>query len=97
MTVVLNVYYKGDADGVRSFLDSMTGDGVVDKVCSEEGNLGYEYYVPADGSAGLLLVEHWKDDESLEAHSVSENMRTIARLKSENGLESRVERFESLR
>lgn len=95
--MVLNVYYTGDADGIRSFLDSMTGGEVVDKVRSEEGNLGYEYYLPADGSAGLLLVEHWRDDESLEAHSVSENMRTIVRLKSENGLESRVERFEPLR
>lgn len=97
MELVLNVRYTGSPEGIRSFLDSVVGDGILDKVRSEDGNLCYAYYLPADGSSELLLVERWRDEDALEAHGDSENMRAISALKSENGLESKVERLSPLR
>ena len=93
MKVVINVIYKGVDDNARRFVERMVTDGVLNAVRAEEGCLGYEYFVSLEDPGCVLLIEHWSDEASLEAHSKSDNMRTIGLLKERYGLTSTIEKF----
>ncbi|MEF7612489.1 putative quinol monooxygenase [Aquincola sp. MAHUQ-54] len=42
---------------------------------AEPGCLGYEVFQSADASGTLLLLEHYRDDDALEAHRHSAHYR----------------------
>ena len=93
MSLVINIYYKGENGNARLFAEEMISSGIVDRVRNEEGNLGYEYFFPIDDPETVLLIDRWKSEEALDLHHKSEMMKEIAKLSEKYKLSMRVEKF----
>ena len=92
--IVLNVTYKCKPDMRQKFLEMIIAEGI-DAACrSEDGNMKYAYYLPADGSDDLLLVEKWRDAEALAAHGRQPHYARLGELKKEFVNETVVEKYE---
>lgn len=95
MSITVNIYYTGENGSARSFAEEMISSGTAEAIRSEEGNLRYEYWYPAEGGETVLLIDKWRDQSALDAHHASPMMAKIAGLREKYGLHMRVERFVS--
>lgn len=80
--IVLNVTYqmkKGISPS--DFVNALENDGLAPYCRQEKGNHSYRYFYPADGGSQVLLLEKWEDEESLTAHTKTENFVKISQLK----------------
>lgn len=96
MSLIINIYYKGENDNARRFAREMLSSGIVDRIRNEEGNLGYEYFFPIDDSETVLLIDKWKNQKSLDAHHKSSMMNEISKLREKYNLHMNVERFTNI-
>ena len=44
MSLVVNIYYKGENGSARRFAEEMISSGLVNAIRNEEGNFRYEYF-----------------------------------------------------
>lgn len=95
MAIVVNIYYTGNEDNAKKFVREMIESGTVDKIRSEEGNVRYEYFFPYDDEHTVLLIDAWKDQESIDKHHASDMMQTITALREKYDLHMKVERYTS--
>ena len=93
MSLVINIYYRGENGMAKLFAKEMTERGIVDKVRREDGNLGYEYFFPMNDEETVLLIDKWKNKEALVLHHKSEMMQEIASLREKYKLSMKVEKF----
>lgn len=93
MAITVNIYYIGK--DAKKFVDEMLSSGVVDEIRAEEGNLRYEYFLPYDGADTVLLIDSWKDQDSLDRHHASKMMQSISALREKYDLHMRAERYVS--
>lgn len=93
MSLVINIYYKGENGNARQFAREMVSSGIVDRVRKEEGNLKYEYFFPMDDYETVILIDKWKNEEALDIHHKSEMMKEIAELREKYKLSMRVEKY----
>ena len=92
--IILNVTYKCKPGMREEFLNAIRAEGL-DAACrAEAGNLKYDYYLPADGSDELLLVEKWRDAEALALHGKEPHFARIGALKPQYVIDTLIERFE---
>ena len=92
---VLNVTYKCKPGMAKAFLESIRAAGIDAAVRTEDGNLKYDYYFPADGSDELLLVEKWRDADALALHPTLPHMQPIGALKAQYVNETIIEKYEA--
>lgn len=92
--IVLNVYYKCKTDMRDEFLEMIITEGIDVASRAEEGNIKYDYYYPSDENDELLLVEKWKDAESLAEHAKREHFARLGELKSEYVTDTVIEKYE---
>ena len=59
----------------------------------EPGNEKYKYFIPLDDPETILLIDSWKNQESLDAHHASPMMQELADLRKKYDLHMRVERY----
>jgi len=93
MSLVINIYYKGENGNARKFANEMTRRKIVDKVRNEAGNLKYEYFFPMDDDETVLLIDKWENEEALNIHHNSPMMMEIAELREKYKLSMKVEKF----
>ncbi len=93
MSLTINIYYTGKNGNARKFAEEMISSGIVDKIRKEEGNLKYDYFFPMNNNETLLLIDSWKDQESLDIHHQSEMMKEIAELREKYDLHMKVEKY----
>lgn len=93
MAITINIYYKGHEGSARRFVEEMKKSGVVEKIRNEEGNIRYEYFYSDEDPETVLLIDSWKDQESLDIHHASPMMEEIARLREKYDLSMKVERY----
>lgn len=93
MSLTINIYYTGKNGSARKFAEEMISTGIVDKIRKEEGNLKYDYFFPMNDNETLLLIDSWKDQESLDIHHQSEMMKEIAELREKYDLHMKVEKY----
>ena len=93
--IVLNVTYKCKPEMVPEFLEAIITEGIDEASRSESGNIKYDYYIPADGSDELLLVEKWQDAEALAEHGKQPHFARLGALKPEFVLDTVIERYET--
>ena len=93
MSLIINIYYTGKNGSARKFAEEMVSSGIVDMVRKEEGNERYEYFFPMEDSETVMLIDKWKNQESLDVHHKSEMMKEIADLRNKYDLKMRIERF----
>ena len=93
MSFTINIYYKGENGSAKAFANEMITSGIVDEIRSKEGNLRYEYFEPLDDSETILLIDSWKDQESLDRHHESDTMNKIIELRNKYDLHMKVEKY----
>lgn len=67
--------------------------GVVGDIRAEAGNLRYEYFFPAEDEETVLLIDSWKDQQSIDLHHASPMMAQIIKLREKYDLHMKVERY----
>ncbi len=93
MSITVNLRYKGRSGAAKKFAEEMVSSGTVDKIRSEAGNLKYEYFQSLDDPETILLIDSWKDQESIDVHHASPMMKTIMELREKYDLHMTVERY----
>ena len=68
MSITVNLYYKGSNGSARAFADEMEASGIADAIRAEDGNERYEYFIPLKDPETVLLIDSWRDQESLDRH-----------------------------
>lgn len=93
MGIVVNLYYAGQNGNALKFAQEMEENGTAAEIRAEEGNEKYEYFTSVKDPETVLLIDSWKDQESLDRHHASAMMKEIAELREKYDLHMRVERF----
>lgn len=93
MSIAVNLYYTGTNGSARKFAEEMERSGTADLIRKESGNLRYAYFFPMNDPETVLLIDMWKDQESIDLHHASPMMKTIAELREKYDLHMRVERY----
>jgi quinol monooxygenase YgiN len=93
MSITVNLYYTGIDGSARRFAEEMESSGTADAIRNESGNEKYEYFYQARDPETVLLIDQWKDQESIDIHHASAMMNKIAELRNKYNLHMRVERF----
>ncbi len=93
MSFTMNVYYRGKNGSAKKFANEMISSGIVDEIRSREGNLRYEYFEPLSDKETILLIDGWKDQESLDKHHKSETMNKIIELRNKYDLHMEAEKY----
>ena len=91
--IVLNVTYKCRSEMREEFLEAIMTEGLDAASRAEEGNLKYDYYLPFEGGDELLLVEKWRDEAALKAHSETPHFKRLGELKPVYVLETVIEKY----
>ncbi len=93
MSITMNLYYTGKNGSVRKFAEEMERSGTADLIRAEAGNEKYDYFFPMNDPETVLLIDSWKNQESLDVHHASPMMGTIAALREKYDLHMRAERY----
>ncbi|MBP5166126.1 MAG: antibiotic biosynthesis monooxygenase [Oscillospiraceae bacterium] len=93
MSITINIYYTGENGAAKKFAEEMTESGTVEAIRAEDGNLRYEYFLPADDPETVLLIDSWRDQAALDRHHGSALMEKIKELRDKYDLHMKVERF----
>ena len=93
MGIMVNLYYTGKDGSARRFAEEMERSGTADLIRQEDGNEGYEYFFPMNDPETVLLIDSWRDQESIDAHHSSPMMGKIAELREKYDLHMRAERY----
>ena len=93
MSITVNLYYKGTSGKAKKFVEEMEERGIADAIRTEEGNEKYEYFIPFKDPETVLLIDSWKDQESLDKHHASSMMAEIAELREKYDLHMTAERY----
>ena len=95
MSIAIHIRYEGAKGAARAFVEEMMSSSTVAAIRAEEGNLGYNYFIPFDDPEAILLVDKWENQDALDSHHASPMMKTIAELREKYDLHMSVERFVS--
>ena len=95
MSITVNLYYRGEGGSAKEFAREMEERGIADAIRAEEGNKRYEYFIPMKDPETVLLIDSWRDQESLDRHHASPMMVEIAKLRDKYDLHMSVERYMS--
>ena len=93
MAVTVNIYYSGENGNAKRFAEEMMASGVVSDIRAEAGNLRYEYFFPMEDEETVLLIDSWKDQQSIDLHHASPMMAQIIKLREKYDLHMKVERY----
>ena len=93
MALTVNILYTGTGGSARKFAEDMTKSGLVDKIRAEKGNLRYEYFLPMGDPESVLLIDVWENEEALDLHHKSAEMKEVAALREKYHLKMKVQKF----
>ena len=91
--ISVNIYYKGENGNAKRFAEEMEKSKIAARIREEEGNLGYEYFFPANDEETVLLIDKWENQNAIDEHHASPMMAQIAILREKYDLTMKVERF----
>ncbi len=97
MAFTINIYYTGENGNARKFAEEMKASGLVERIRAEKGNLRYEYFLPMDDPETVLLIDAWENEEALDFHHKSPEMKEIAALREKYHLKMRVQKFQEIK
>ena len=95
MAITVNIYYSGKNGNAKKFAQEMLSGVIVNEIRAESGNLRYEYFFPVDDENTVLLIDSWKDQNSIDIHHSSPMMTKIIQLREKYDLHMKVERYVS--
>ena len=75
------------------FLEMIEAEGIHEACRKEQGNIKYDYYIPADQPDELLLIEKWQDAEAVAEHGRQPHYARLGELKAVYVTETIIERY----
>lgn len=78
--LILHVTYTLKADESHEFIAELE-QGSAPAVRAEDGNICYDYFIPAGNDRHVLLIEKWRDEAALSAHMQTPTMELIRSIK----------------
>lgn len=93
MSIIVHIYYSGRNGAARKFAAEMMKSGTVEAIRKEKGNIGYSYFYPVEDEETVLLIDSWKDQESIDRHHAFSMMKVITDLREKYDLHMHVERY----
>lgn len=96
MSLTVNLYYTGKNGNAKDFVEEMESSGIAQNIRNEEGNLRYEYFIPVNDPETVLLIDSWKNQESLDKHHQSVMMKELVELREKYDLHMTAERYISV-
>ena len=93
MAFTINIYYTGSNGSAKQFAEEMINSGIVNEIRNKKGNLRYEYFSPLNDDETILLIDSWKNQDTLDEHLKSETMQKIIELRNKYDLHMKVERY----
>lgn len=93
MSITFNIYYKGKDENPKKFVEEMIKSGIVNEIRAKKGNLRYDYFIPLNDEATILLIDSWENQEALDNHHNSETMKKIIELRNKYDLHMIVEKY----
>ena len=93
MSILVLLTYTGKDGSARKFAEEMEASGTAALIRGEDGNERYEYFFPFSEPETVLLIDRWRDQESLDRHHASPMMETISKLREKYDLHMSVERY----
>lgn len=91
--LVLNVIFKGEEGKAERYVKELEENGMADFVRHEKGNYKYDYYLPLKKSGEVLLVERWENEECLQAHLNTENIKKMQEIKKKYNIQTILEKY----
>ena len=91
--IVLNVTYKCKPEKRDAFLKKIAAEGIDAASRAEAGNILYDYYIPADGSGDLFLLEKWRDEDALAEHGKQPHLARMKEIKGEFVNDTIIEKY----
>ena len=79
--LVFNVTFKCRPGMRARFLETLRAEGIDAASRAEEGNLQYDYFLPADDENDLLLIEKYRDEDAVAAHVRQAHVARLVELK----------------
>ena len=92
--IILQVRYYLQPGKRDAFYETLNRIGVGQGSRAEEGNLQYEYFFSAADPDTMMLLEQWKDQESLDLHKTMPHFLALGELKDEFVLDTEIKRFD---
>lgn len=77
----LNVIYHVKPGMTDDFIEALYAENIGGISKSEDGCEGYDYFVSLEDEDTVLLIEHWRDDAALEAHSKAPHFAVMQAIK----------------
>ena len=93
MSIIINLYYYGKNGSAKAFAEEMEKSGIANRIRSEKGNLGYDYFLPLNNSETVLLIDSWENQKALDVHHASPMMQEIANLREKYDLHMKAKRY----
>ena len=87
------VTYKTKPGMAKPYYDRVVSSGVAAGVRQEEGNRGYDFYLPLDKPDTLVLIEKWDNEACADAHAGTDNVKKLATFKPDYVLETVAVRY----
>ncbi len=91
MSITVHLYYHGTNGKARDFAEEMEANGLANTIRAQDGCERYEYFYSLTDPNRVLLIDTWRDQESLDRHHSSPAMATLAKLREEYGLVRTIE------
>ncbi|KAF0222837.1 MAG: hypothetical protein FD133_936 [Erysipelotrichaceae bacterium] len=90
--LLLLIAYTTHPNQREAFHKAILNGNIQDASRAEAGNISYDYFLALDSKDGLLLVEKWVDQASLDLHRTTPHFAQVQALRKIYVLESSVVR-----
>ena len=93
MAVVEHVFFNGQAEKIKTLINTYRKSGDLKRVQEENGCHRFEFFIDPFNPDRAVLVEHWESEEALDAHHNTAMMRSLLALIEKADLSLETEKF----
>lgn len=92
--VVINCSFFSETTDMKDFYKVLCDEGLVEGSRADKGNQGYDFYISAEDSKKMMLIEKWETIEDLQAHSETELFQKFRPACKAHGVKTRLAMYE---
>lgn len=92
---IINVRYIVKPGKREDYIEAVKKTGFITDCQNEEGNKGYDFYLPIDSSDDVFVIEKWEKKANWEAHKMTKHVEKYQDVKKEYVLDMKGEVFET--
>lgn len=92
----ISIRYSAPDGGAVKYMNEMVSSGLADEIRAIPGCLRYDYFIPQDAPAEVLLLDSWEDRAALDRYHASAVMKKAEALRAKYHLQRKVEMLSSM-